>query len=240
MSREVFHPLGFHLLNLKVGSSHILTLFPALRAAGCAQPWLTGSGEQYESDSPGWCRHSFTPSANATTPYDPAKPSSGAQHGRELSGTGGYRINFCPDVGIYCRNLYRIFLLLGRAWDGHKGVLPRLLKLQEANCFQLTAAAQKDKDVALLGPLSMLCSQQQRWGDSALLFLRGFHAPQDFYSFPSLLSLLTSQKDRYLISTLITRPDEMSAANAQVFNCCWNGCRRQQSLRQGNHHSQQP
>lgn len=88
-----------------------------------------------ESDSPGWCRHSFTSPANATAPYDPAKPSSGAQHSGELSGTGGYRINFYPDVGIYCSNLYRIFILLGRAWDGHKGVLPWLLKLQEAKLF---------------------------------------------------------------------------------------------------------
>lgn len=48
-----------------------------------------------------------------------------------------------------------------------------------------------------------------------------------------LFSLLTSQKGRHLISRLITRPNEMSAANTQVFNCCWNACRCQQSLRLG-------
>lgn len=33
ISREAFHPLGSHLLNLTAGSSHVLTLFPS--PSGC-------------------------------------------------------------------------------------------------------------------------------------------------------------------------------------------------------------
>lgn len=83
----------------------------------------------------------------------------------------------------------------------------------------------------MLGLLSMLCSAAGLRGES-LAEMGISQAPR--HDVASLLfSPLTSQEGRHLISRLITRPNEMSAANAQVFNCCWNACRRQQSLRQG-------
>lgn len=77
-------------------------------------------------------------------------------------------------------------------------------------------------------------------GQGALFFLRGFHKPRDTPRLPSAVFSPDQSEGRHLISSLITRPNEMSAANAQVFNCCWNACRCQRSLGQGNHRSQQP
>lgn len=180
MSREVFHPLGFHLLNLKVGRSHVLILFPALRVAGWAQPRLTGRGKQYESDSPGWCRHSFTPSPNATTGYNPAKPSSGSQHRGELSGTGGYRINFCPDVGIFCREPLLNFYPSRKSLGLTQGSCAMAVKTAKTGkLFSAHGSSAEGQEHGSAGSLSMLCSQHQGWGDSALLFLWGFHTHQD-------------------------------------------------------------
>lgn len=87
--------------------------------------------------------------------------------------------------------------------------------------------------LVMLGLLSVLCSaaglRGQSWAGTEMRI-----SPAPRHSPASLpFSLLASQGGRHLISSLITRPNEMSAANTQVFKCCWNACRCQQSLRQG-------
>lgn len=87
--------------------------------------------------------------------------------------------------------------------------------------------------LVMLDLLSVLCSaaglKGESWAGTEMRI-----SPALRHSTASLpFSLLTSQEGRHLISRLITRPNEMSAANTQVFKCCWNACRCQQSLRQG-------
>lgn len=87
--------------------------------------------------------------------------------------------------------------------------------------------------LVMLGLLSVLCSAAglggESWAGTEMRISAALrHSPASL-----LFSLLSSQKGRHLISKLITCPNEMSAENTQVFKCCWNACRSQQSLTQG-------
>lgn len=90
--------------------------------------------------------------------------------------------------------------------------------------------------MVLLGPFPA-----ELMGARFTLHVKSFQALRHAtLSFPLLFSLPARQKGRRLICSLITCRNEMSAAHAQVFKCCWNVCRWQRSLWQGNHHSQLP
>lgn len=120
MSRGISHPLGFHLLNVKVGSAHVFFLhpveegltmtttlyynsFPALQVAGWEQSHPAVRGEQHFSRAQAVVGKSFTPSPYTTTGHNVAMQSSGSQHKGESCETGGYKINFWSDVAIYSR-----------------------------------------------------------------------------------------------------------------------------------------
>jgi len=154
-----------------------------------------------------------------------ATQSSGSQHRGELSQTGGCRINLCPDAGIYPQD-------------------PLLNFYPSRKDLRLTQGsyAMAVKTVFSSRPQRSRARTRRCWGCSLLAAAECFTFPMRISQAPShaTASLLTSQKGRHLIPSLITRRNEMSAANAQVFNCCWNACRCQRSLRQGNHHRQQP
>lgn len=188
--------------------------------------------------SPGCCKHSFTPSLYATRGHNLAMQNSRSQHRGELSGTGGYRINFCPDVGIYPREPVLNFYTSRKNLRLTQGSYAMAVKTEKQfSSYGHSAGGQGHSNA----------------GSAVHALLSAAGLREECFTFPMRISqalsqataslsfsLLTSQKGRHLISSLITWPNEMSAANAQVFNCCWNACRCQWSLRQGNHHSQQP
>lgn len=84
MSTEVLHPIGFHLLNLKVESSPILTLLPSPSSLLAESSPSPQSEESNISPTAGCGRHSFPPSLYATTAHNLASQNSGSQHRGEL------------------------------------------------------------------------------------------------------------------------------------------------------------
>lgn len=135
-------------------------------------------------------------------------------------------MNFSTDVGIYTREPLLNFYPSRKNLRLTQGSYSMALKtVNGKTVFSSWPQRSITRRCWVRSPHPALSSRAE--GRDLYFPYENFTTPKTRCSFPSLFSLLTSQIGRHLTSSLITCPNEMSAANAQVFNCCWNACRCQ-------------